>query len=89
MKKFKKNLKNPRKSQNFSQKPDLLKKTPAENACAFDETGIYTHLSKFIAFYRFFTEIIDFLLKLSIFNVFATWKIMNTLYSQQLENILK
>jgi hypothetical protein len=42
-----KKLKNIEKSQNFSQKLDLLKKKPAGSACAFDETGIYTHLSIF------------------------------------------
>jgi hypothetical protein len=25
---------------------DLLKKNPAENACAFAQGGVYTHLSK-------------------------------------------
>jgi hypothetical protein len=35
-------------------KHDLLKKKPAENACAFGQTGIYTHLSKFIEKNRFF-----------------------------------
>jgi hypothetical protein len=40
------------KSENFVQKPDLLKKNPAENACAFGQTGIYTHLCKIIEIYR-------------------------------------
>jgi hypothetical protein len=26
--------------------PDLLKKNPAENACAFAQGGVYTHLLK-------------------------------------------
>jgi hypothetical protein len=32
----------------------LLKKKPAENACAFAQGGVYTHLSKFIEIMRFF-----------------------------------
>jgi hypothetical protein len=46
-------LKKTRKSEKFGQKPILLKKNPAENACAFGETGVYVLLWKFI-------EIIDF-----------------------------
>jgi hypothetical protein len=35
-------------------KPILLKKTPAENACAFAQGGVYTHLSKIMQIYGFF-----------------------------------
>jgi hypothetical protein len=36
---------------NFVKKRDLLKKTPAENACAFGETGVYVLLSKISCFF--------------------------------------
>jgi hypothetical protein len=38
------------KSRNFDDFADLLKKNPAENACAFGETGVYVLLLKFIGF---------------------------------------
>jgi hypothetical protein len=42
------------KSRNFDEFWDLLKKTPAENACAFGETGVYVLLSIFMRIYRNF-----------------------------------
>jgi hypothetical protein len=38
----------------------LLKKNPAENACAFAQSGVYTHLLKKTRIYRYFCIFDDY-----------------------------